>query len=394
MSVTPDDPASLRATTPLGVVIAKSITAPVHIVFVHGMRAEGAGASEKFRAGLLERVPKLRASAPTRSFLAVGTRPAATYVGEPIWKSDEEWQASRPFVDRYVFARAEASPIVVDEVNWWPLLFPPKCRFILLPETDLSGVDQGHIKLCGRHDPPYYPWLSEKQVAAALAHKPASGGGARINASIKQQIMNWGLTDAVLALGPMRTYCRQALNQAFGHASSYDGKGVTEQEFVVVSESLGSFVVLDAFGDLFGDSHEARSVGERTADLYFFANQFALLELARIGGISDGRARTVEGAGVPVVSPLDLLRSWALSGSPLETVGRLKQVVAFSDPSDLLTFRVPKLRNSDGKDIAIVVNVYDHNEIKWLGIFANPTTAHTGHSGNKDVLDLIFRTQQ
>jgi hypothetical protein len=154
------------------------------------------------------------------------------------------------------------------------------------------------------------------------------------------------------------------------------------------------FVVLDAFGNLFADSHVAQSVGERTADLYFFANQFALLELARLSGISCGPTGVVEVTGTPTVSPLDLLKLWASSGARLETVGRSKQVIAFSDPSDSLTFRVPKLRDAGGKDVAIVVNVYDHNEVRWLGLFANPTTAHTGHSRNKDVLDLIFHTQQ
>jgi hypothetical protein len=67
---------------------------------------------------------------PSRQYLDVGSLPAATYLDQPIWESDDEWRASRPFVDRYVVTRSDASPIVIDEVNWWPLLFPPKCRLI------------------------------------------------------------------------------------------------------------------------------------------------------------------------------------------------------------------------------------------------------------------------
>jgi hypothetical protein len=384
--VTPDDPEALRNTVSLGMIIARTRDVPIHIVYVHGMRADGVGASDSFRAALVARVPGLQAGAPDTQYLDLGpARPPAMYLNDPLWRDDNEWKASRPFVIRYVYSRRDASAIVVDEVNWWPLLFPPKCRFIALPETDLSGVDESHIRLCGRSDGHYFPWLSKDEVNSALAHRPKSGGGARINASIKQQIMNWGVADAALALGPLRSYFRQAINQALGFASAYDGKGVDGQEFVVIAESLGSFVVLDAFGDLFNDSPDARQVGEQTADLYFFANQFALLELGRISGIPEGATDAVR------PSPLELLLQWASSGKITETTGRLKQVIAFSDPSDLLTYRVPKLRRN-GTDVAIVVNVYDQNETKWLGVFADPLSAHTGHSKNKDVLDLIFRT--
>jgi hypothetical protein len=69
---------------------------------------------------------------------------------------------------------------------------------------------------------------------------------------------------------------------------------------------------------------------------------------------------------------------------------RPRQVIAFSDPSDMLTFDVPKLLNPDGSEAAIVVNVYDRNEINWFGLLVNPVKAHTGHSGNQRVLRLMF----
>jgi hypothetical protein len=398
----PDDPDTLKKTRSLGQLIASVRDKPIHIVYVHGMRADGTGASDPFRKGLCKYVPSLcslglpPAKLPSHPLDLGANRPNATYLELPIWRSDVEWQASRPFVDRYIYSRQGAAPVIVDEVNWWPLLFPPKCRFIVHPEIDLSGIDQHHLKLCARSVPPYYPWLTQDELTKALAHKPISAGGARVNAYIKQQIMNWGLTDAVLALGPLRTYFRQAMNLAFDYAAQIDARGIDTQEFVVISESLGSFVVLDAFANIFEDSRAGEAVGERTADLYFFANQFALLQLGRID--EGPAAQTIEGTPRPVpaperpASPVDLLRLWATAG-PLEFQGRPKQVIAFSDPSDLLTYPVPKLRDADGKDVALVVNVYDRNESNWFGLFANPATAHTGHSANDDVLKLIFRTR-
>jgi hypothetical protein len=399
----PDDPATLRRTVSLGELIAANPQRTVHIVYVHGMRADGTGASNEFRKGMCRYVPGLcpKGSSPQMQTqpLPLGAMPAATYLNQHIWRSEAEWQASTPFVYRYIYRRANAAPIVVDEVNWWVLLFPAKCRFIVYPEIDLSGIDQKNIKLCARHDMHYYAWLTPSEENAALSHHPVSGGGAWVNAVGKQQIMNWGLTDAVLVLGPLRQYFRQALNLAFDYATQFEGRDLDGQEFVVISESLGSFVVLDAFGNLFMDSAAAQRVGERTADLYFFANQFSLLQLGRIDGLTQERPGGKLGAPIPGGSPVDLLLLWSQSGHPVSPGGklgvapRLKQVIAFSDPSDLLTYPVPKLKDNSGNDVALIVNVYDRNEWSFLRLFANPLSAHTGHAGNDGVLKVIFRPQ-
>jgi hypothetical protein len=401
--VVPDDPAALRLTVSLGELIASDPQRTVHIVYVHGMRADGTGASDEFRKGMCRYVVGLcpKGSSPEKEtqLLPLGAIPAAKYLNHPIWRSEAEWQASTPFVYRYIYRRPNAAPIVVDEVNWWGLLFPAKCRFIVYPEIDLSGVDEKHIKFCARSDWPYYSWITPAERDAALRHHPISGGGAWLNAVGKQQIMNWGLTDAALVLGPLRQYFRQALNLAFDYATQFEGKDLGGQEFVVISESLGSFVVLDAFGDLFADSARAQQVGARTADLYFLANQFSLLQLGRIDGLTNEGPGGKLGAPIPGGSPVDLLLQWSQTGRPVKPGGklgvapRLKQVIAFSDPSDLLTFPVPKLRNREGSDIALIVNEYDRNEWSFLRLFANPLTAHTGHAGNDGVLKVIFRSQ-
>lgn len=387
----PDDPGVLAKTTSLGKLLATQLDRPLHIVYVHGMRAEGPGASNEFRAGLCRYTAGLCAGhspTPERRFLSLGPKPDVWYTGtEEIWRTDAEWEASRPFVDRYVYPRKAGQPVIVDEVNWWPLLFPPKCRLLLVPEASLSGADSQHLHLCARREAPYYPWLREQDVDAILSRRPTSGGGALLNRRLKQQIMNWGLSDAVLALGPLRRYFREAISRSFDYVAQFDSRSIADQEFVVISESLGSFVVLDAFGH--GESARAREVGERTADLYFFANQFALLELARVEiKQHPDQVNFEEGADVPS----DLLHEWATSGVRAGVVSpRPKQLIAFSDGSDLLTYPVPRIRDKQDKDLALVVNVYDRNEIRWLGLIANPIKAHTGHSSNKEVLKLILR---
>jgi hypothetical protein len=60
------------------------------------------------------------------------------------------------------------------------------------------------------------------------------------------------------------------------------------------------------------------------------------------------------------------------------------QVVAWSDPSDVITFRVPKIGDVD------VVNLYVQNAHRWFGLFESPSKAHSDYARNKDVLRVMF----
>ena len=350
-----DDPAALARTRSLGDVIAQANDRPVHILFVHGIRTDRPGLAGPLMEGLCRYGP-VRCpppGAPERHYIDLGLLPPAEVMGAPVWLDEGQWRASRPFVDRYRFERPGAAPVIVDEVNWWPLLMAFRCRTLVAPESRLSGVDKAHLDLCR-------PWLTQAQYDAALAGPTVSGGGAWANRELKRQIMNWGLADAVIALGPMRTLIRRAIDEAFGYAAAFDGRGAAGQEFVVVCESLGSFVVLDAAADRFGDAPRARDVVAATSDLYFFANQFALLELARVTGLPAApRAADLTRLAPapppevsppedspPEVSPFAVLSEWAAGATArpaLAVSPRPRQVIAFSDPSDILTYDVPPL---------------------------------------------------
>jgi hypothetical protein len=378
-------PQPLSDTRSLGDIIVEA-QGSVHISFVHGMRAEGPGNSTSFRAALARSLGAGEAVTQTveRHYLDPGPWPvAATVGGTPIWNDQDEWLASRPFVDRHTLRTARVQ-VVVDEVNWWPLLFPIKCRFLLMPEHDLSGNDREHLRLCARDDGPYHAWLTGEQLEALLNTRPRSGGGARLNGSIKRQILNWGLADAVILLGPMRTYLVAAMEQALQFAEA-GAESLAAEERVLVSESLGSFLVMEAFRE---EGSAARAYLEQTHLLYFFANQFALLELARIDGIAEpGRPGPLE-AVAAAPSPLSALEQWGAATTPPTEFAagrRPAQIIAFSDPSDMLTYRVPSIAN------VAVANVYVRNGPSLFGLLVDPLPAHTGHARNRTVLDLMLR---
>jgi hypothetical protein len=286
--VIPDDPQAYGKTESLGDLLKARGTRPIHIIYVHGMAATGSNNSQEFREALtkhLQSTKQLKGVAPsgpeTRSLLeAEGWPEHASINGTPIWKSDKEWNASKPFVERYTFHRVDRSDVVVDDVNWWPLLLPLKCRFILRSDADLAGADRKLLEICASKDSPYYPWLTEQDLQDLLNRKPTAGHGALLNTSIKRNVMNWGLSDAAMAMGHMRTYFRKSMNEAFDYATEVTEPTLSDQEFVVISASLGSFVVLDAMFNDGAPTNAASNVATHNSLLYFFANQFALLGLA------------------------------------------------------------------------------------------------------------------
>jgi hypothetical protein len=380
------EPVPLDQLRSLGDVIAANSS--VHILYVHGMRAEGPGASKMFREKLSKSLGLQGDIAPETIPLSVGPWPkGATVAGIEIWKNEKDWEASQPYIDRYAISIPPNKTITIDEVNWWRLLFPLKCAVLVEPESRLAGVHSQHLELCASDKKPYHPWLTEKQKNEALASRPPLGGAAKANKFLKQEIVDWGLSDAVILAGPMQVYTRAAMEAAFEAAATKS----PNSEFVIISESLGSFAVLDAYRP--GSAVE--KVMERTYNLYFFANQFALLELGRVQfpppvdpGITGTELR--DSVSQPPTSPLDALAQWAKPSSTPENQlvpdpCQIKQIIAFSDPSDALTFRVPQI------GCAKVSNVYVRNAVSWLGLVAGPVKAHSGQMRNRALWKAMLK---
>jgi hypothetical protein len=139
---------------------------------------------------------------------------------------------------------------------------------------------------------------------------------------------------------------------------------------------------------------------ERTSLVYFFANQIQLLEITNLENTSQPPAPAFQNSGLsapPIpTSPAEnfraLVNRWKQMQSDFQTAlhpgdvaARSKvQVVAWSDPSDVITFRVPKIGDVD------VVNLYVRNAFRWFGLFEAPVGAHDGYAKNKDVLRVMF----
>jgi hypothetical protein len=388
---------------------ARTENTQLHIFYLHGMGASGPGnsASADLRKSICKFLRDCKTTegefdgteyADRRDFALNVHPPDLHYLGQPIWRSDagglsEEWNASAPYVDHYKLVRDGAPTIYFDEINWWPLVFAAKCRQIIAEEASLAGPNKTYIHICAsgkKPDPDQrknpgrfrsYPFIDNEQELNNLPPK-----GAKLNRSLKSFVLDWGFADAVLAVGPMRGLFLEGIGQVVLKsvkvgADGARGESVTpapNQEFVVVSHSLGSYLMfsaLDVPSDPLATTQQWRAdfdyVLANTSKAYFLANQVRLLELANLDVTKNGNLITH-------------LKSWSDRRSTAHKP--VPQIVAWSDPSDLLTWTVPPM---DPK-IALVTNEPVQNAPHWFWLLENPGKAHTTYDQNKRVISVLL----
>jgi hypothetical protein len=380
----------------------------LHIFYVHGMGIEppkrNAGTqdfetSEEFRTGFCK-LAHCTSTPVGRNYAAAdlfkpNVVPTVEYLGDTVWRSAEAWKAAAPFVDHYNLdfydGTRKGTRIYLHEINWWPLVISAKCRLIIATDAGLVDRDEKHSKICLASTPPdkdgrykSYPWITEDDIQTRQRPWPK---GAAFNRWLKHDLMDWGFADALLAVGPLHRYLVEGIRELV--LDSYTP--TDNQEFIIVSHSLGSYLMFSAL-DLQNDT-EAKQPAQtgqptamsepqsglsaetinnwrerfddvltKTSHAYFMANQLSLLELANLDDTKGGNL-------------FAHLKVWG----DLRTNA---QIVAFSDPDDLLTWKVP-CKNANS---VTVTNFPVKNVTRWFWLFANPESAHTTYDKNKQVL--------
>jgi hypothetical protein len=432
-----DGPQKLSQISSIGESLRNAGQRPVHILYVHGIGAIGAGGSEVFRKGICAFVKDCRAAgAPLREYADSGEfesdaePPTLEYMGKPVWATKQDWRASSPFVDHYVILRGDGGPIVVDEINWWPLVFPLKCRAIMTGEARLAGPDKTFLKLCSKaeekdasHSGRFitYTWINSSDVKTLESIRPK---GALLNRDLKNSILDWGFSDAIMAVGSMQGLFREGIRQLFVKSARFNADGSKtnqweqqfnnpneiDREFIVVSHSLGAYLVFSTLNmgqpevlpetrptelksDAATEDAASQYILERTSLVYFFANQVPLLELAsmrdpktatslRVDGLPQGDAS--EAFSKRIIKWRELRENFRKErGDTQDFAAKPPQVVAWSDPSDLLSWYVP------GIDDLIIDNLYVRNTW-WHWLIANPGSAHGNYASNKKVLRMMM----
>ncbi len=225
-----------------------------------------------------------------------------------------------------------------------------------------------------------------------------------LNLMLKQEMINWGLTDAALYVGRLEEDFQYALASGIGWMLR-DFSPQRDQT-AVITASLGSTIAMDTIGKLVegssilnersplskkgGTEHVLRdrlklmiANENHRVPVYMFANQYALVSGAR-------KTVTTTAAALPAIEPQAKLQQALSRSSGPATQKKLRaRFVAFTDPEDLLSHPLNPKR-SDVMDIG-TVNVYVHNRnIVLLGLLANPLDAHVKYDENKVVMDYVL----
>jgi hypothetical protein len=408
----------------------------LHIFYLHGIGSDGPGDHDSLalRQGICRFVKDCIVFAGERDgteyadqdrFKLNAPPPALKYLGQEVWRKDrgattperakpahsgdpgastsEEWNAAAPFVVHWKLARSSGPTIYVDEINWWPLVFSLKCRQIVESDAELVGPSADRIKLCSTRQPDAseegrfisYDWIPREEAPALLAR---ASRGALVNRKLKTGILDWGFTDAVLALGPLRTYLLDGIRQLILKSVAISPDGIRggpampreNQEYVIVSHSLGSYLIFAALDitsgtaktltvERSGDAFEG--VLRQTAVVYFFANQLRLLELANLDESGEQNL-------VGHLEDWGRLRCEYLKSAPgSDQKCARPQIVALNDPSDLLTWTVPEqLTTVDVQNVAV------KNTRHWFWLIASPTKAHDNYARNKNAVGQMLKS--
>ena len=248
---------------------------------------------------------------------------------------------------------------------------------------------------------------------AALAYDGLTiGAGVRatLNRELKGGLVNDCLTDVVVYGGPNGNNIRQAMNEAVcdalggrfdGHECNVPG-GASPTTLALITESLGSKLLCDAILHIWNAANNSsdKTAVHRLAKslaaakvIYMLSNQVPLLDAAGSVALD----RTLEPGPAPpkmhssagdVFGLLSTARRLALPTTAPMTV------VAFSDPNDLLSYRIiPAHLAEDLKEFR-VINVLVSNDTTYFGYLERPDTAHCGYPWNPHVFGMLARGYQ
>lgn len=228
---------------------------------------------------------------------------------------------------------------------------------------------------------------------------------ASLNASLKNNLLNDCLADAVYYLGKNGTVVRDGVGKALDniYRDIQSDNDLRVAPISYISESLGSKVLTDS---LLCSGSDETSTFEKYADtisnsqtIYLMANQIPLLNMGSptYDCAEQGYTKFTNS------SPLEYLNNWGLfadsikfqvtkksqasAAAPNETAkDGILNLVVFTDPNDLLSYRVGK---KDAGNNVLVTNVAVSNDKTWFNLIENPYPAHTKYLENKDVLNLL-----
>jgi hypothetical protein len=267
-----------------------------------------------------------------------------------------------------------------------------------------------------------------------------------LNRIIKESTLDSALSDAVIYVGTYgakieqgaaEVLCRLVSGKTYEGADRCEWRDADasklQSSFIFMTHSLGSRIIFDTLLDL--DGHPTRGTGPILKDLdgegraavekiilntraiYMFANQLPILTLADVpptrksgdspsvidlqhyADIDTQRKRAAPQTQSPASSVTQERAAphllWFATVKSHLSQSQQRQaikldVVAFSDPNDLLSYTIPPWFEQDMGDMQFqITNVSVRNSLHWFDLYESPTDAHDNYMVNSDVWDVI-----
>lgn len=256
------------------------------------------------------------------------------------------------------------------------------------------------------------PLTASYKATLAYDHSRQYGGDfpyarASLNRELKRGLINDCMTDVVVYGGANGNDIRRAAEDAVCEAmggrvedmSCNVPAGRSPDALAFVTESLGSKLLFDAIQNLWADAERSddKAALDRlavslaaTRMMYMVANQLPLLDAAGPAAADRSPGAVPErpmarGSTRDVFELLSRARRHAPPASGPMTV------IAFSDPNDLLSYRiVPGHLAGNLKDFR-VVNVIVSNDATYFSYVERPDTAHCGYTWNPHVFGMMAK---
>lgn len=336
--------------------------------------------------------PRFGAQAQTRALAETGSRTTDVLLVHGICTHDARWAQQvvaqlTQAIDSTTMSTARAAvpdaggieivPTTVETpagrlrfnaLIWSPLTTPLK-RQLCYDQTGKSAICTGA--------PPY-------------PHQRAL-----LNARLKDTLIDDCLPDALIYQGVARDAIQLRMRDAILHVLAGDDAADTVP-LVVIAHSMGSKIMFDTLLRMTLEAPASRAAAtarrtmERMRILVMAANQIPLLSLAdqALGGAAAGSIAVPVPGAAPAAPPdsLQLLLQQRGSGDRRRVPAPLT-LVAFSDPSDVLSYTLPTERYAS--ESVKVFNILVSNAPTWLGLLERPDRAYLDYLKNPDVGRLV-----
>jgi hypothetical protein len=254
------------------------------------------------------------------------------------------------------------------------------------------------------------PLTAPYKAELAYDHSTDYGGAfpytrASLNRELKRGLINDCMTDVVVYGGAngqaIRRAAKEAVCQAMGGRIDDTAcdvpEGASPAALAFVTESLGSKLVFDAILSIWAAAERsddktaiprlATSLAS-TRMLYMVANQLPLLDAAGTSVADRALEVALEPTRGHSRDVFDVISRARHHAAP---TAKPMTVVAFSDPNDLLSYRIIAGHLAgDLKDFR-VVNVIVSNDTTYFKYVERPDTAHCGYTWNPYVFGMIAK---